>query len=84
MCESSQQSIQSKDIIQQEEIKMFRAIAILVSFIGASAFAPPASSRMAVRSSLKMGYENEVYNNFSNSSCLLNDPNSLFLPFFSS
>ena len=37
---------------------MFRAIAILASIVGASAFAP--AGRMAVRSSLKMGYETEV------------------------
>ena len=37
---------------------MFRTIVILASIVGASAFAP--AGRMAVRSSLKMGYETEV------------------------
>ena len=38
---------------------MFRAIAILASIVGASAFAP--ASRMVIRSSaLKMNFENEI------------------------
>ena len=45
-------------LLIHDHFQMFRAIAILASIVGASAFAP--AGRMAVHSSLKMGYENEV------------------------
>ena len=37
---------------------MFRTLALVASFVGASAFAP--ASRMASSVALKMSYENEV------------------------